>query len=46
VDGPNFRAGGQEDFLRALAEIFASAPVKRMIHSLIAQSRVTINPKQ
>jgi len=46
VDGPNFRAGGQEDFLRALTEIFSSAPVKRMIHSLIAQSRVTINPKQ
>ena len=41
IDGPNFRAGGQEELLRALAEVFSSSPVKRIIHSLIAQSRVT-----
>lgn len=46
IDGPNFRAGGQDEFLRALGEIFASAPVKRMIHALIAQSRVTSTPKR
>ena len=43
IDGPNFRAATQDDFLRALGEIFASAPLKKMVHSLIAQSRVT-NP--
>ena len=36
---PNFRAGTQEEFLRALGEIFASGPAKKIIHSLIAQSR-------
>jgi len=46
IDGPNFRAGGQEEFLRALAEVFSSSPVKRMIHSLIAQSRVTAPAKR
>ena len=45
IDGPNFRAATQEDFLRALAEVFGSAPLKKMIHSLIAQSRVA-NPSK
>jgi hypothetical protein len=40
IDGPNFRAATQEDFMRALAEVFGSAPLKKMVHSLIAQSRV------
>jgi len=40
IDGPNFRAATQEDFLRALTEIFSSVPLKKMVHSLIAQSRV------
>ena len=40
LDGPNFRAATQDDFLRALAEVFSTAPLKKMIHSLIAQSRV------
>jgi hypothetical protein len=39
LDGPNFRAATQEDFVRALAEIFGSAPMRKMISSLIAQSR-------
>ena len=43
IDGPNFRAATQDDFLRALAEVFGSAPLKKMVHSLIAQSRVA-NP--
>ncbi len=46
LDGPNFRAATQDDFLRALTEIFTSAPLKKMIHSLIAQSRVAVqSPK-
>ncbi len=36
---PNFRCGTQEDFLRALGEIFSSGPSRKIIHSLIAQSR-------
>ena len=40
IDGPNFRAATQEDFMRALGEVFGSAPLKKMVHSLIAQSRV------
>lgn len=39
LDGPNFRAASQEDLVRALAEIFRSPPVKKMVQSLIAQSR-------
>lgn len=39
VDGPNFRATSQDDFVRALSEIFSSPPVKKIVQSLIAQSR-------
>ena len=41
IDVPNFRAASQDDFIRALAEIFASAPVKKVVQSLMAQSRAT-----
>ncbi len=46
LDGPNFRAASQDDFMRALGEIFSSAPMRKMISSLIAQSRVANQSKK
>lgn len=46
LDGPNFRAATQDDFVRALGEIFSSAPMRKMISSLIAQSRVANEMKK
>jgi hypothetical protein len=42
VGTPNFRAGTQDDLLRALGEVFGSAPVKKLIGSLIVQSRALV----
>lgn len=42
VGTPNFRAGTQDDLLRALSEVFGSAPVKKLIGSLIVQSRALV----